>query len=90
MELDVKKNSASELRFVMKGERHTFPNLLRETLLQDSSVTFAAYILPHPLGEDSEFVVKTKGKNAKKALQDALKKIEKQLSEFENAFKSAK
>ena len=90
MELEVKKSSASELRFVLHGERHTFPNLLRETLLQDSSVTFAAYTMLHPLGEDSEFIVKTKGKNAKKAVADALKKIGKQLQLFEKTFKAAK
>ena len=90
MELDVKKSSANELRFVMKGERHSFPNLLRATLLQDQAVTFAAYTMPHPLGEDCEFIVKTKGKTAKKALSDAVKRIEGQLSEFEKAFKAAK
>lgn len=90
MEIEVKKSSANELRFVLKGERHTFPNLLRETLLEDGSVTFAAYTMPHPLGDDSEFIVKTKGKKAKKAVADALKKIEKRLQEFEKAFKAAK
>lgn len=90
MDIEVKKSTANELHFVMKGERHTFSNLLRETLLQDSSVTFAAYTLPHPLGPDCEFVVKTKGKTAKKALADAAKKVEKKLAEFEKAFKAAK
>ncbi len=90
MEIEVKKSAANELRLVFRGERHTFPNLLRETLLQDPSVLFAAYSLPHPLGPDSEFLVKTKGKNAKKAVADALKKIERQLAEFARAFKAAK
>ena len=90
MELEIKKSGQNELLFLIKGERHTFTNLLRETLLKDSSVTFAAYNLPHPLGSDAEFVVKTKGKTAKKALADALKSIGKELSEFEKAFKSAK
>ena len=90
MDIEVKKNATNELHFVMKGERHTFPNLLRETLLQDSSVTFAAYTLPHPLGNECEFVVKTKGKTAKKALADAAKQVEKKLAEFEKAFKAAK
>ena len=90
MELEIKKSSANELLFLMKGERHTFTNLLRETLLKDSTVIFAAYSLPHPLGPDAEFVVKTKGKTAKKALADALKCIEKELSDFEKAFKLAK
>lgn len=90
MQLDVKKTSSNEMHFIIKGERHTLPNLLRETLLQDDTVEFAAYKLPHPLGNDAEFIVKTKGKNPKKAIADALKKIEKQLSEFEKAFNAAK
>ena len=90
MDIEVKKSTANELHFVMKGERHTFSNLLRETLLLDSSVTFAAYTLPHPLGPDCEFVVKTKGKTAKKALADATNQIEKKLAEFEKAIKAAK
>lgn len=90
MDIEVKNSSASELRFILKGERHTFPNLLRETLLKDSSVTFAAYTMPHPLDKDCEFIVKTKGKNVKKALEDSLKKIDAQVSDFEKAFKNAK
>lgn len=90
MQIDVIKASSSEMHFVMKGERHTLPNLLREKLLEDDSVEFAAYKLPHPLGNDSEFIVKTKGKNPKKAIADALKKIDKQLAEFEKAFSAAK
>jgi DNA-directed RNA polymerase subunit L len=90
MELEIKKSSASELHFILKGERHTLPNLLRETLLQDPNVTFAAYTLPHPLGEDSEFIVKTKGKNPKAAIATAIKKIDKQLADFESAFKASK
>lgn len=90
MQLDVKKMSSSEMHFVIKGERHTIPNLLRETLLQDDAVEFAAYKLPHPLGSDAEFIVKTKGKNPKKAIADALKKMGKQFTEFEKAFSAAK
>ena len=90
MEIDVKKSGSNELHFVLKGERHTFPNLLRETLLKDSSVEFAAYKLTHPLDKSAEFIVRTKGKTAKKAIQDSLKKIGKQVSEFEKAFKAAK
>ena len=90
MEIEVLNAKKNELEFVMKGERHTFPNLLRETLLQDTSVEFAAYKLEHPFDNDCKFVVKTKGKNAKAAVQSALKRIEKELADFEKAFKSAK
>ncbi len=90
MELELKKSSSNELRFALKGERHTFPNLLRDALLKDPKVEFAAYILPHPLGNEAEFVVKTKGKSAKSVMQSTLKSLDKDLSDFEKAFKAAK
>ncbi len=90
MQLEVLSAKKNELEFVLKGERHTFPNLLREALLHDSNVTFAAYTLRHPFDEDSVFIVRTRGKTAKKALGDALKKIDASLNEFKKAFKGAK
>jgi len=90
MEIEVLNAKKNELEFVLKGERHTYPRILREALLQDSSVQFAAYRLEHPFDEDSKFVVKTKGKTPKKALSDAVKKIDSNLNEFKKAFKAAK
>ena len=89
MQIEVLSEKKNELEFVLKGERHTFPNLLRSALLEDSDVQFAAYKLNHPFDSDSQFIVKTKGKTAKKALSDALKKIDSDLSEFKKAFKDA-
>ncbi len=89
MQIEVLSEKKNELEFVLKGERHTFPNLLRSALLEDSDVLFAAYKLNHPFDNDSQFIVKTKGKTAKKALGDALKKIDSDLTEFKKAFKDA-
>ena len=82
MDLKVLKNEAHEVEFVLKDNRHTFPALLRSCLLQDNSVVFAAYKLQHPLDSQSQFIVKTKGKSAKKALEDAVKQISKDLEEL--------
>ncbi len=89
MEIDIVKKQKNFLEFILKGERHTFPNLLRSRLLKDPSVEFVSYVLDHPLDEDSRFVIKTKGKTAKKALENACKKIEKDLADFEKAVKKA-
>ncbi len=83
MELKVLKNEAHEIEFLMKGQRHTYPQLLRQRLLEDSDVSFVAYKLPHPLDNDCRFILKTKGKSAKKALEDAVKKIGKDLDAFQ-------
>lgn len=89
MEIEVIKKQKNYLEFILKGERHTFPNLLRSRLLKDPAIEFASYVLDHPLDEDSRFVIKTKGKTPKKALDDALKKIEKDLGDFEKSIKKA-
>ncbi|MBN2067452.1 MAG: DNA-directed RNA polymerase subunit L [Candidatus Diapherotrites archaeon] len=90
MDIEVLTSKKDELEFVLKGERHTFPNLLREALLEESGVEFAAYRLEHPFDSECRFVVRTKGKTPKKALSDALKKVDSNLSEFKKAFKAAK
>ncbi len=89
MEIEVLSEKKNEVEFMIRGERHTFPGLLRDALLKDSAVEFAAYKLKHPFDKDSQFVVRTSGKTPKKALQDALKKIEAELDEFSENMKKA-
>lgn len=82
MEIEILVDKPEHLEFIMKKTRHTVPNLLRETLLSDSSVEFVSYKLEHPMDPDSKFIIKTKGKKAKKALTDAISEIEKELADF--------
>ncbi len=89
MELEITKNTQNRVEFVLKGERHTLPNLLASRLQKDSSVLFAACKLNHPLDNDSVFIVETKGKTAKKALQDACNEIDSELEDFRKAMKKA-
>ena len=89
MEIEVLENKKDTLEFILKGERHTFPNLLKSALLKDSAVEMAAYSLDHPMDNFAKFIVKTKGKTAAKAVQDAVKLIDSELSDFEDAFKKA-
>ncbi len=87
MELEILKNEDDYLEFVLKGKRHTFPNLLKTKLLEDKSVSFVSYILKHPFDNDSVFSLRTDGKKPKKALEDALKEIEAELDEFSKGVK---
>ena len=89
MELELLTNESDYLEFVIKGERHTFPNLLKDKLLHDKSVVFVSYILKHPFDNDAVFSIRTSGKKPKKCLEDALKEIEGELDEFEKVFKKA-
>ncbi len=87
MEIEIIKEGKEELEFAIKGERHTFPNLLRSTLLKDSKVVFAAYKLHHPSDEGASFALRTSGKVPKKALADALKEINSDLADFDKEVK---
>ena len=89
MQIEVLKNEKDFCEFVIKGERHTFPNLLRSKLLKDPAVTFVAYNLEHPQDADSKFVVRTKGKAPKKVLSDACATIEAELEDFNKSVKKA-
>ena len=89
MELEIFENKKNEAEFLIKEERHSFPNLLKSMLLEDSSVEFVSYSLDHPLGTDAKFVLKTRGKLPRKALEDSLKLVEKDLKAFKKAFSAA-
>lgn len=88
MEIEVLESKKEFLEFKLKGERHTFPQLLKYYLLKDPKVEFASYKLSHPHDKDSLFVLKTKGKAPKKALLDANKKISNEASEFKKCLKA--
>ncbi len=89
LEIEILESEKNSAEFVIKGERHSFPSLLKDVLSRDSSVEFVSYTLEHPLDADSKFFLKTKGKTAKKALEDALSQLEKDFKEFKSAFSSA-
>ncbi|MEM0359925.1 MAG: DNA-directed RNA polymerase subunit L [Candidatus Diapherotrites archaeon] len=88
MELEILQNEKETLEFKLKGERHTFPLLLKYYLLKDPEVEFASYKLNHPHDKDSLFLLKTKGKNPKKALLEANKRIAEEAAEFTKCLKA--
>lgn len=90
MEIEILQNKKELLEFKLKGERHTFPNLLKYYLLKDPKVEFASYKLSHPHDNDSLFILKTKGKTPKAALTDASKKIKEHASDFKKSLKTLK
>ncbi len=89
MELEILKKEKNLLEFIIKGERHTLPNLLKTNLLENKETEFVAYKLDHPMDADSIFVLRTKKENPKKVLLDALKEIDKELDSFSSAVKKA-
>ncbi len=89
MEIEFMKKSANHLEFKLLGETHTFANLLKSHLVDDPNVEFVAYKLEHPMDKDAMFVLKTKGKEAKKVLLDAAKRVQEDVEELQGAFDKA-
>lgn len=89
MKLKILKDESHEMEFSIEGERHTYANLLKETLLADKDTVFASYKLEHPEEDRGTFILKTKNRKASAVLKDAVAEIEKQLDDLEKSLKSA-
>ncbi len=88
MEIIVRSKDEKTLVFEVRGEGHTLCNALREALLSDKSVVFAAYRIDHPLISNPIFTVKTDGsKRPEEALIEAADRIISFTKEFEELFR---
>ncbi len=82
MELKILEVKEDFVRLIIKGEDHTFLNLLQHYLLEDKDVIIAKYNMPHPLTGDPELIVRTNGKNPLQAIKEANEKIKKVCQEL--------
>lgn len=90
MELKILKNQRKELEVEVKGEGHTFCNIVQEALLRQKLVEFAGYNIPHPLVSHPIIYVRTKGQTtAVKVFERALKDLEKRIVEFKQELKQS-
>ncbi len=87
MEINILKSSKDEIELEL--ENLTIAEILRVYLNKDSSVTFAAWRTEHPT-KKPVLLIKTKGKTAKKAIDDAVSLITKDLDKLESEFKKIK
>jgi DNA-directed RNA polymerase subunit L len=87
MEINILKNTKDELEVEL--ESLTIAEILRVYLNKDSDVTFAAWKREHPTKKPI-LLIKTKGKTAKKAIDDAVSAITKNLEVIESDFKKLK
>ncbi len=87
MELEILESSKNEIK--AKIENITLAEILRVYLNKDSGVSFVAWKREHPT-EKPILLVKTKGKTAKKAVDDAVEEITKDLDKIEEQFKKIK
>ncbi len=87
MEFKVVEESKTKLVFELRGETHTFCNILKDELRKLKGVEIATYRIDHPLVGVPQFLLETKGIEPRKALKDALKAVKKKAEEFGKAIK---
>ena len=87
MELKIIKGGKSDLEVQL--DNVTLAEILRVYLNKDSAVIFAAWKREHPT-KNPVLLVKTKGKAAKKAIDEAVKSITKDLDKIDSDFKKLK
>jgi len=87
--MDIKILSDSKNELKVEIGNLTIIEILRVYLNQDSSVNFVAWKREHP-SKNPFLHIKTKGKTAKKALQDAIAAVQKDTTKFAGEFKKAK
>jgi len=87
METNIIKKEKNHL--IVELSNKTIAEILRIYLNKDSTVELAAWKRDNP-GKPIHLEVKTKGKDAKKALEDAAAVIEKELNKYVDEFKKAK
>lgn len=84
MDINILEESKEEIKLEVSSI--TIVELLRVYLNKDSNVTFAAWKREHPT-EKPILLVKTKGKTAKKAINDAISFVTKELEKVLGDFK---
>ncbi len=87
MEINILKSSKDEIELEL--ENLTIAEVLRVYLSKDASVTFTAWRREHPT-KKPVLLIKTKGKTAKKAVDDAISAVTKDLDKLEEGFKKLK
>jgi len=76
LKINIVKKSGNELKIEIVGGTHGLCNLLAKRLLEDKTVEFAGYDVPHPLASSPIIYIRMKGKTApEEALVRAVDKV---------------
>ncbi len=87
MKIEILNKTENEIELNIYEEGHTLMNILRKELFNDPAVVHTGYMIKHPLIKELRFYIKTnKEKSPTQALEDALKRLEASIEEFETKF----
>ncbi|MBW3012578.1 DNA-directed RNA polymerase subunit L [Candidatus Woesearchaeota archaeon] len=86
MEINVVESTKNKLVIELKGEDHTFCNILVKELQKDSNVKAAAYKIEHPLRRVPKVMIETTSGSPKDALLKAAANLVKDAGKLEKEF----
>lgn len=87
MEVTILEETNDILKFELKGESHTFCNILRRELWNDDNIHAAGYRIEHSLIGSPIILIQTDGKEKpRKVLLQALDRLKKKNKEFSKLF----
>jgi DNA-directed RNA polymerase subunit L len=87
--IEILKNTKTELEIKVPGESHTICNLLRKYLMEDEDVKYAVYGIDHPIVGEPIITIKANPKKSpKKAILSASNKIKEINNEFREELKA--
>ena len=86
MEFKVLEETKNKLVFELKGETHTFCNVLKKELQDHKDVKMASYRIDHPLVGVPRFILETSS-DPRKILKTALSNLKKKAKEFDQEVK---
>ena len=84
MEVEVLESSKNKLKFKIKGETHTFCNILRREIYKDKSTKIAGYRIEKSLENEPIFILETETKDPKKILLEAVDRLRDEFKELES------
>ena len=87
MEINVLENTKNRLRFEVKGEGHSFCNIIKSELWNQKNVEIAGYHIEHSLVSEPVIVAQSEKGDTKKIILDAVEDLHKKNKSLREAFK---
>ncbi len=75
MNLEIVNNEKGFIELKFDGDAHSFLNMVKRKLVDNKDVSFVGYTKPHPLMEESIFVLRSEKADPKKLFKAAVDEL---------------
>jgi len=75
MNLSIVNDDKNFIELKFSGDAHSYLNIIKRKLVENKEVSFAGYNKPHPLIDESVFVLRTVKADPKKLFKEAVDEL---------------